>query len=177
MSLTDDWKAGKLRKNKNYFVRRVGKKKAYPAHLYEYNAFSFCGNEVCYFPGSKQKIEVLAICDYDHFVELTEKVKNLENDVKTLTNNYKLLESKQAVDIAHGQALVDEFGDYEAVYQEITWLRNENRQLRKILKEGYPIIEKYFQQETIAENFARNRWQKSLKILDEIDEVLNDNKF
>lgn len=135
MSLTDDWKAGKLRKNKNYFVRRVGKKKAYPAHLYEYNAFSFCGNEVCYFPGSKQKIEVLAICDYDHFVELTERVRELKKDVENLTNNYKLLESKQAVDIAHGQALVDEFGDYEAVYQEITLLRNEKRQFCRLLKE------------------------------------------
>lgn len=27
MSLTDDWKAGKLKKNKNYFVRVAGKKK------------------------------------------------------------------------------------------------------------------------------------------------------
>lgn len=171
MSLTDDWKAGKLRKNKNYFVRRVGKKKAYPAHLYEYNAFSFCGNEVCYFPGSKQKIEVLAICDYDHFVELTKKVKALGKDVENLTNNYKLLESVQAVEIAHGP-LVDEFGDCEAVYQEITRLRNENRQLCQILKESYSILEKDFQKETMAENFARNRWQKSLKILDKIDEVL-----
>lgn len=117
MSLTDDWKAGKLKKNKNYFVRVAGKKKVYPARLYDDNAFSFCGNGTCYFPNGKQEIKVLAICNYDHFVELTKKVKVLEGDVKTLTNNYKL------------------FGDYEAVYQEVARLRNENRQLRKLLKE------------------------------------------
>lgn len=96
MSLTDDWKAGKLKKNKNYFVRVAGKKKVYPARLYSNNAFSFCGNGTCYFPNGKQEIKVLAICDYDHFVELTEKVKGLEKDVENLTNNYKLLESKPA---------------------------------------------------------------------------------
>ncbi len=135
MSLTDSWKAGKLKKNKNYFVRVAGKKKVYPARLYDDNAFSFCGNGTCYFPNGKQEIKVLAICNYDHFVELTKKVKVLEGDVKTLTNNYKLLESVQAVEIAHGQALVDEFGDYEAVYQEITLLRNEKRQFCRLLKE------------------------------------------
>lgn len=30
MSLTDDWKAGKLKKNKNYFVRVAGKKESIP---------------------------------------------------------------------------------------------------------------------------------------------------
>lgn len=135
MSLTDDWKAGKLKKNKNYFVRVAGKKKVYPARLYSDNAFSFCGNGTCYFPNGKQEIKVLAVCSYDHFVELTKKVKALGKDVENLTNNYKLLESDRAVEIAHGQALVDEFGDCEAVYQEITQLRNENRQLRKLLKE------------------------------------------
>ncbi len=160
MSLTDDWKDGKL-KNGWYFC------------LYENDAVfpALCFDDD--FDDYALKVtEVLAPCDFDHFVELTEKVKGLEKDVENLTNNYKLLESKQAVDVAHGQALVDEFGDYEAVYQEITQLRNENRRLRQILKEGYSIIEKNFQQETLAENFARNRWQKSLKILDEIDEVL-----
>lgn len=146
MSLTDDWKAGKLKKNKNYFVRVAGKKKVYPARLYSNNAFSFCGNGTCYFPNGKQEIKVLAICDYDHFVELTEKVKGLEKDVENLTNNYKLLESKQAVDIAHGQALVDEFGDYEAVYQEIIRLKREvdkgDMIIGKLLNEGKAATEK-----------------------------------
>lgn len=162
MSLTDDWNAGKL-KNGWYFC------------LYENDDVS---PALCFdddFEDYELKVmEVLAPCDYDHFVELTERVRELKKDVENLTNNYKLLESKQAVDIAHGQALVDEFGDYEAVYQEITLLRNENRRLHQILKESYSLLEKDFQRETMAENFARNRWQKSLKILEEIDEVLND---
>ena len=103
-------------------------------------------NGTCYFPNGKQEIKVLAICDYDHFVELTEKVKGLEKDVENLTNNYKLLESKQAVDIAHGQALVDEFGDYEAVYQEIIRLKREvdkgDMIIGKLLNEGKAATEK-----------------------------------
>lgn len=82
MSLTDDWKAGKLKKNKNYFVRVAGKKKVYPARLYSNNAFSFCGNGTCYFPNGEQEIKVLAICNYDHFVELTEKVEKLNDRVE-----------------------------------------------------------------------------------------------
>lgn len=166
--LTDDWKAGKLEKGKLFWVLPVN---GYPmpGMLKNYNNFEVFG---AYYYPNEDSLTVLSPCDYDHFVELTEKVKGLEKDVENLTNNYKLLESKQAVGIAHGQALVDEFGDYEAVYQEITLLRNENRRLHQILKESYSLLEKDFQKETMAENFARNRWQKSLKILDEIDEVL-----
>lgn len=52
-----------------------------------------------------------------------ERIKELEQEVKTLTSNYKLLEDKQASDIIHGQALVDEFGDFEALYEELKNLR------------------------------------------------------
>ena len=55
-----------------------------------------------------------------------------------------MLESKQAVDIAHGQALVDEFGDYEAVYQEIIRLKREvdkgDMIIGKLLNEGKAAI-------------------------------------
>lgn len=57
-----------------------------------------------------------------------------------------MLESKQAVDIAHGQALVDEFGDYEAVYQEIIRLKREvdkgDMIIGKLLNEGKAATEK-----------------------------------
>lgn len=79
---------------------------------------------------SKGKLEVLSPCDYNTLVHLetkaewqAERIKELEQDVKTLTNNYKLLEDKQASDIIHGQALVDEFGDFEALYEELKNLR------------------------------------------------------
>ena len=57
-----------------------------------------------------------------------------------------MLDSKQAVDIAHGQALVDEFGDYEAVYQEIIRLKREvdkgDMIIGKLLNEGKAATEK-----------------------------------
>lgn len=80
MSLTDDWKAERLKKEKDYFVKTLSNGKIYPAHLYDDNSFSFCGNGTRYFPYGKQEIKVLAVCNYDHFVELTEKVKKFEND-------------------------------------------------------------------------------------------------
>lgn len=77
--------------------------------------------------------------DYDHFVELTEKVKELEKDIKTLTNNYKILECEQAGNIAAGQALVDEFGDYEALYEELQRLRKIEKKYDNIkVKGNYP---------------------------------------
>lgn len=128
MSLTDDWKTGKL-KNGWYFC------------LYENDAVfpALCFDDD--FEDYELKVmEVLVPCDYDHFVELTEKVKGLEKDVENLTNNYKLLESKQAVDIAHGQALVDEFGDCEALYQELIRLKREvakgDRIIGELFNEG-----------------------------------------
>lgn len=84
--------------------------------------------------------DVLAPCDYNHIVELTEKVKELEKDVQTLTNNYKLLEAEQASDIAHGQALVDEFGDFEVFYEELQNLRA----LLKDCKETIEAQKKFF---------------------------------
>lgn len=76
--------------------------------------------------------EVLALVpEYTEFVHLetivarqAERIKELEQDVKTLTNNYKLLEKQQAENLAHGQALVDEFGDFEALYEELKNLRS-----------------------------------------------------
>lgn len=90
--------------------------------------------------------EVLSPCNYNHFVELTEKVKELKRDIKVLTNNYKLLEKQQAENLAHGQALVDEFGDFEALYEEVVRLRKEvakgDEIIGKLLNEGHAAIEK-----------------------------------
>lgn len=165
--LTDDYKSKKLKKGW-YWVKFNCYANIHPSFY-----------EKGYFWDDGKVEDVISPCDYEVLAHLeaknewqAERIKELEQDVKTLTNNYKLLEKQQAENLAHGQALVDEFGDYEAVYQEITLLRNENRRLHQILKESYSLLEKDFQKETMAENFARNRWQKSLKILDEIDEVL-----
>lgn len=83
--------------------------------------------------------EVLAPCNYAHYVDLTEKVKELEKDIETLTNNYKILEGERASDIIAGQALVDEFGDYNALSEELQRLRTIERKYDKIkVKGNYP---------------------------------------
>lgn len=46
---------------------------------------------------------------------------------------------------------------------------NENTKLRELLKECYPYINREFEKQTMAENYNKNRWQQSLKLLDEID--------
>lgn len=59
-----------------------------------------------------------AVCSND-FKEINgdqyEKIKELEKRLENLTNNYKLLKKKQAIDIADGQALVDGLGDFDDV--------------------------------------------------------------
>lgn len=141
--LTDAWKAGKLKALRFYYVLykngHIGKANLIRTPDY-YGFWNNCNlNDLIK--------EVLALVpDYDHFVELTEKVKELEEDNKTLTNNYKLLEDKQASDIIHGQALADEFGDFEALYEEVVRLRKEvakgDEIIGKLLNEGHAAIEK-----------------------------------
>lgn len=72
MSLTDDWKTGKL-KNGWYFC------------LYENDAVfpALCFDDD--FEDYELKVmEVLAPCDYDHFVELNEKVKEENKQLRQL---------------------------------------------------------------------------------------------
>lgn len=108
-----------------------------------------------YMPYASQNdiLEIISLCDYEILSHLetkaewqAERIKELQQDVKTLTNNYKLLEDKQASDIIHGQALVDEFGDFEALYEELVRLRKEvakgDEIIGKLLNEGHAAIEK-----------------------------------
>lgn len=87
-----------------------------------------------------------AVCSND-FEEINgnqyEKIKELEKRLENLTNNYKLLEKKQAIDIADGQALVDEFGDFGSVHEElqrlrdkVDWEAGKNKALEKKLNEA-----------------------------------------
>ncbi len=148
--LTDAWKAGKLKALRLYYVLykngHIGKANLIQTPDY-YGFWNNCDlNDLIK--------EVLALVpEYTEFVHLetivarqAERIKELEQDVKTLTNNYKLLEDKQASDIIHGQALVDEFGDFEALYEEIVRLRKEvakgDEIIGKLLNEGHAAIEK-----------------------------------
>lgn len=129
--LTDAWKAGKL-KCGYFFLKLINEHVT--IGFYDSISFSCC----CDF-GIK---EVISPCDYEIWAHLetkaewqAERIKELEQDVKTLTNNYKLLEKQQAENLAHGQALVDEFGDFETLYEELQNLRS----LLKECKDAYQI--------------------------------------
>ena len=130
--LTDAWKAGKLKALRLYYVLykngHIGKANLIQTPDY-YGFWNNCDlNDLIK--------EVLALVpEYTEFVHLetivarqAERIKELEQDVKTLTNNYKLLEKQQAENLAHGQGLVDEFGDFETLYEEL-------QNLRSLLKE------------------------------------------
>lgn len=79
MSLTDDWRAEKLKINKSYFISILGNEPIV-AKLTDKNSFEHYDdfNTCCVYDEDDTDIEVLAPCDYDHFVELTEKVKKVE---------------------------------------------------------------------------------------------------
>lgn len=137
--LTDAWKAGKLKALRFYYVLykngHIGKANLIQTPDY-YGFWNNCDlNDLIK--------EVLALVpEYTEFVHLetivarqAERIKELEQDVKTLTNNYKLLEKQQAENLAHGQALVDEFGDFETLYEELQNLRS----LLKECKDAYQI--------------------------------------
>lgn len=164
-NLTDDWKAEKIKRNKYYFFRdgpysivQIGFIN-YDNDLLELSRDEWIEPEVT---------DILAPCDYDHFVELTEKVKELEKDIQTLTNNYNMLEKEQAADIAHGQALVEEFGDFEALYEELQRLREENNSLEQknsdllaLISEGNTVIN------NLRQLFEKQEEElKTLKMLD-----------
>ena len=79
MSLTDDWNAGKLKCGKSFFIKlkngeiEIAKLQHHDTFEY-YDLFGTC---IILAPDF-DKIEVLAPCDYDHFVELTEKAKKYD---------------------------------------------------------------------------------------------------
>lgn len=86
MSLTDDWKARKLKAGA-YYVR-LSNGRVDVAKLSKFNRFY----AISY---TFEVVEVLAPCSYDHFVELDEKVKNLE---KAFTEALQYNDDLSAVD-------------------------------------------------------------------------------
>lgn len=53
---------------------------------------------------------------------------------------------------------------------------NENTKLRGLLKECYPYINREFEKQTMAENYHKNEWQQSLKLMDEIDAAIGESE-
>lgn len=77
MSLTDDWKAGKLVQGWYFCKLKNGL-----IHHFEFNGNDFTDLTCHILPVA----EVLAPCDYDYCVELTEKVKTLSLENEHLLN-------------------------------------------------------------------------------------------
>ncbi len=118
MSLTDDWKAGKL-KNGWYFCLYENDA-VFPALCFD-NDFDDYALKVA---------EVLAPCNFDRFVELTEKFKKFE---KAFTEAVKYNDNLSAV---------------------ITGYELEVNKLRELLKDGARLLS--FEHETYeAENFIK----------------------
>ena len=56
--------------------------------------------------------------------------------------------------------------------RRITEVKEENKQLQQLLEKCRPYVDKYFEEQTIAENYDKLRWQEPLQILEELDEAL-----
>lgn len=83
MSLTDDWKARELDTTKRYWIIEKGFSKPIPRLMNELGDFI---DNFGYPINEKRVKEVLAPCDYDHFVELNEKVETLSLENERLLN-------------------------------------------------------------------------------------------
>lgn len=133
MSLTDDWKAGKLKAGPYYVKLSNGRVDV--AKLSKFNRFY----AICY---TFEVVEVIAPCSYDHFVELTKKVKKIEKEV------------------VKGDTITGE------LLNEGAHIKKENRQLRQLLKEVKEKIHNEFINQDIVSIDKFN------KILTRITEVL-----
>ena len=76
MSLTDDWKAGKLDTTQRYWIIEKGFSKPIPRLMNELGEFI---DNFGYPINEKGVKEVLAPCDYDYFIELTRKAEKYDN--------------------------------------------------------------------------------------------------
>lgn len=91
MSLTDDLKNGVL-PDGNYFCKTaLGDIDVF--NCVDGNLFTFADENQVYFVD-----EIIAICDYDHFVRLTEKVAKQSDELKQLRKDKTYL--KWSVDVA-----------------------------------------------------------------------------
>lgn len=106
-----------------------------------------------------------AVCSND-FKEINgdqyEKIKELEKRLENLTNNYKLLEKKQAIDIADGQALVDGLGNFDDVREIEKKLKIAVESLKWIKEQADTSAQYDYDAETILKNIVFDA-QQALK--------------
>lgn len=154
MSLTDDLKNGVL-PDGNYFCKTaLGDIDVF--NCVDGNLFTFADENQVYFVD-----EILAICDYDHFVGLTEKAKkydrikvngNCPDKISRLKSRIKHLRELQANQDKEIQQLKEDLDNYKILAETrgnrlIDSERQTviTRQLRQVLKE----CKIFFEEETL----------------------------
>lgn len=139
MSLTEDWKAGKLVQGWYFCKLKNGL-----IHHFEFNGNDFT-DLTCHIP---PVAEVLAPCNYDHFVKLNEKVKTLS------------LENERLLNLKHI--------DFEKVRKIV--------KLRMLLKECEPYVQK--EMETIkGAGFCNCDWAwKTSDLLTRINAAIGESE-
>lgn len=119
--LTNDWKDGKLERGW-YYVKSGDE--VYPDYFNGYFIQT----------GDKYGIEVLSpIPSYDHFIELTEKIKTLSSENERLLNLQAVKNKK--IEELESDSLAKKEG--EEIVAELT---NENNNLRGLLRECKPYL-------------------------------------
>lgn len=153
-NLTDDWKAEKIKRNKYYFFRDGPYSIVQIGFINYDNDLLELSRDEWIEPEVHTDLEILAPCDYDHFVELTEKVKELEKTNKL----YKSLSD-------NGQSAIDTNKRLTEVIE----------QLRELLKECQKVLS-YYGNSNLPCGCSSNIHydnQTALNLLARINEALN----
>ncbi|MCM1497299.1 MAG: hypothetical protein NC124_02420 [Clostridium sp.] len=130
MNLTEKWKDGSLETG-CYFV-----KTEFGVEISEFGVwYDRNGCETRKDFDISTVLEVLAPCDYDHFVELTEKVKKQDSELQCLKD-----------EVAKGEKIIGE------LFYEGSEQFEKNKLLTQLLKECKEHI--FFQKEMNAETIA-----------------------
>ena len=171
MSLTDDFKLGKL-KNGWYFC----KLKNGLTHHFEFNGKDFTDLTCHIVPVA----EVLAPCDYEHFVELTEKVKTLTSENKHLSD---LLanQDNEVERLREENATLNKVfeTDFDVLVCDVTNVKQKDQiieQLHQLLEDCKPYIQK--EMEIIkGAGFCNCDWAwKTSDVLTRINAAINESK-
>lgn len=154
MSLMDDFELGKL-KNGWYWVLTPDSIKPFPAFCFR-GKFDGCDGQL-----NDCVSEVIALCKYDHFVELTEKVKNLSSENENLLN----LTANQDKEIETLKE--DQEKMVRGAKRMLDFQSQTIEQLRQLLKDSIYILNEY------KHYFDVKHHNMMANIIDKANEVLN----
>lgn len=177
MSLTDDWKAKKIDTSQRYWIVEKGIPSPTLRLMNERGKFI----DGFGYPISRKMIkEVLAPCSYDHFVELTEKVKTLTSENKHLSD---LLanQDNEVERLREENATLNKVfeTDFDVLVCDVTNVKQKDQiieQLHQLLEDCKPYIQK--EMEIIkGAGFCNCDWAwKTSDVLTRINAAINESK-